>query len=154
VAWAEEVKPTRILDIYCGAGLFTLALAKRGFPSHGVEVSHEAILCAQESARENGLPSATFRTGKADRIVQRLIREGERFDAAVVDPPRKGLPPFILENLTRLGIREFLYVSCSPATFARDVKILKGLGYFLRSVQPFDMFPQTYHVETVGRFSL
>jgi 23S rRNA (uracil1939-C5)-methyltransferase len=117
-------------------------------------VSHETILCAQESARENGLEStATFRTGKADRIVQRLIREGERFDTAVVDPPRKGLPSFILENLSKLGIRNLLYVSCSPATFARDVKILKTLGFRLDWIQPFDMFPQTYHVETVSSFS-
>jgi 23S rRNA (uracil1939-C5)-methyltransferase len=155
VSWGDDVKPSRILDIYCGAGLFTLALAKRGYPSHGVEVSHEAILCAKESARENGLESvATFRTGKADRIVQRLIREGERFDAAVVDPPRRGLHPFILENLTKLGIRNLLYVSCSPATFARDVRQLKTLGYRLDWVQPYDMFPQTYHVETVAGFSV
>jgi 23S rRNA (uracil1939-C5)-methyltransferase len=118
-----------------------------------VEVSHESILCAQDSAKENGLDAlASFRTGKADRIVQRLIREGEHFDAAVVDPPRKGLHPFILENLARLGIKNLLYVSCSPATFARDVKILRTLGFRLNGVQPYDMFPQTYHVETVSAF--
>ncbi len=155
LSWSEEVKPKRLIDIYCGAGLFTLALARQGFQTLGVEVGHEAVLCAQESARKNRLDSsANFRGGKAERIIERLIREGEQFDAAVVDPPRKGLQPEVIENLPKLGVRRLLYVSCSPPTFARDVKALKEIGYQINWIQPFDMFPQTYHVETVSSFSL
>lgn len=154
LAWSDDAKPQRLIDIYCGAGLFTLALAGKGFSTLGVEVGHEAVLCGQESARENRLDSlAQFRGGKAERILERLIREGERFDAAVVDPPRKGLQPGVIENLPKLGVRHLLYVSCSPPTFARDVKALKGIGFQVHGVQPFDMFPQTYHVETVSSFS-
>ncbi|MFH1263923.1 MAG: 23S rRNA (uracil(1939)-C(5))-methyltransferase RlmD [Pseudomonadota bacterium] len=153
-AWAEEIKPARVIDLYCGAGLFTLAFAKRGFPTVGVEVTRESILCAEESARVNGLEGTVrFRGGKAERITERLIREGERFDAAVVDPPRKGLPPELIDKLPRLGVTRLLYVSCSPPTLARDVAVLSTLGYRLVSVQPFDMFPQTYHVETISTFS-
>lgn len=154
LSWANEIKPKRVLDLYCGSGLFTLALTKAGYPTYGVEVSHEAILCAQTSLDENALDSTVWlRTGKADQIVEKLIEEEESFDAAIVDPPRKGIHPEIIKKLSKLGVKHLLYISCSPATLARDVKALKEEGFQLNWTQPFDMFPQTYHVETVSGFS-
>ncbi len=151
--WARKQNVTRALDIFCGAGLFTLALARQNISTLGIDVQYPSIQQAERSAKENQLHElAKFRAGKADRIVQRLFAEGEQFDTAVVDPPRKGLLPGIIETIPKLGIKQLLYVSCSPATFARDVKALAPLGFKLISTQPYDMFPQTYHVELVGTF--
>jgi 23S rRNA (uracil1939-C5)-methyltransferase len=149
--WANDSGVTEILDLFCGAGLFSLALARNGIRAMGVEVSHHAVASAQDSARANGLDNlARFRAGKAHTIVQRLVREGGRWNAAIVDPPRKGLQPDVLNTLPQLGIRHLLYVSCSPATMARDFKALALLGYKVLWLKPFDMFPQTYHVEIMA----
>ena len=153
VAWAKGHKVIRAVDIYCGAGLFTLALAKQEIHVLGIDVQYPAIQCAQTSAKKNSLETfARFRTGKAERMIERIIREGERFDTALVDPPRKGLHPKLLESLPRLGVNRLLYISCSPPTLARDARELQKLGYSIQWVQPYDMFPQTYHVETITFF--
>ena len=148
IEWAGERAIDSILDVYCGAGLFTLALARKGVRTLGVEIAHHSIRSAQTSAQANDLSDrARFRAGRADTILLRLHREGERFPAAIVDPPRKGLHPNLIASFPSLGIRNLLYVSCSPATMARDLKVLLQSGFQVRWIQPFDMFPQTYHVE-------
>jgi 23S rRNA (uracil1939-C5)-methyltransferase len=151
---ARAAGPEKALDLYCGAGLFTLFLARAGIPTLGVEVHYPSVQAAQTSALENGLSgNARFRAGKADRILERLERDGERFPLAVADPPRKGLEPRVLEFLPRLGVKTLLYVSCSPPTMARDFKVLAQQGFRVKSVQPYDMFPHTYHVELLGVLS-
>ncbi len=148
---ARQSKGQTALDLYCGAGLFSLSLAKAGITTLGVEVQHEAVQSAQMSAKENGLgEKAEFRAGKADRIVEKLVRANQTFDIIVVDPPRKGLQPKVIEAIPKLGAHTILYVSCSPPTLARDLKILNGVGYHVEKVQPYDLFPQTYHLETLA----
>ena len=143
-----------LIDIYCGSGLFSIAIAKKNIPVLGVEVQHQAILSAKQSAIRNSVDElARFRTGKAERILERLAQEGERFTRAIVDPPRDGLQPDLLNNLQKLGIRTIYYVSCSPPTLARDVKELTKLGFNVDYCQPYEMFPQTYHIEAVTKLT-
>lgn len=140
----------RLLDAYCGAGTISLAAAARGAQVLGVEIVAPAIDNARANARRNGLEKlARFVCADAAREVPRRIAAGERFDAAILDPPRRGAEAELLNVLADSGIARIAYVSCNPSTLARDVKILTQRGYVLEWAQPVDMFPWTEHVETV-----
>ena len=140
----------RVLDAYCGAGTITLAAAARGAHCVGVEIVAPAIENARHNAAVNGLADrARFICGDAAREIPRLIAAGERFDAAILDPPRKGADAALLNALADAGIPRVAYVSCDPGTLARDVKLLVGRGYRFEWAQPVDMFPWTGHIETV-----
>ena len=139
-----------VLDAYCGAGTITLAAARRAKSALGIEIVAPAIADARRNARRNGLEErARFICGDAAREIPRLLSRGERFDAAILDPPRKGCDAALLEALIRARIPTLAYVSCNPATLARDVKLLCAGGYRLEWAQPVDMFAWTGHVETV-----
>ena len=140
----------RILDAYCGAGTITLAAAQRGAGVLGVEIVAPAIENARRNARRNGFEDrARFVCGDAAREIPRRIAAGERFDAAILDPPRKGAEAALLQALADAQLPRIAYVSCNPSTLARDEKLLAGRGYRLEWAQPVDMFPWTEHVETV-----
>ncbi len=141
-----------VFDLYCGTGSISLALARAARLVIGVEEIAPAIDDARENARLNGLETRTrFEVGRAEDVLPVLIRdEGVRADVAVVDPPRKGCDPRLLEAILTIAPPRFVYVSCNPATLARDLAILaRGGAYRLAAVQPVDLFPQTAHVETV-----
>ena len=143
-------KGCRLLDAYCGAGTITLAAAQLGAQALGVEIVAPAIENARRNARRNGYEGRVrFVCADAAREIPRRIAAGERFAAAVLDPPRKGADPQLLEALAGAEIPRVAYVSCNPSTLARDVKILSARGYRLEWAQPVDMFPWTEHVETV-----
>jgi 23S rRNA (uracil1939-C5)-methyltransferase len=135
----------RLLDLYCGVGLFGLALAGRVGQVVGVESSPSAI--ADATANAEGLDNVTFLEGTAEEILPSL--EGP-VDLAVVDPPRSGIHPQALRALMEKQPRRIAYVSCEPTTLARDCATLAGARYRLLWVQPVDMFPQTYHIESVA----
>lgn len=140
----------RVLDAYCGTGTITLAAARWAGFATGVEIVPPAISDANTNARRNGLTDrARFICGDAAAELPRLLKRGERFDAAILDPPRKGADAATLDALAAVRIPAVAYVSCNPATLARDVKILTGKGYRLEWAQPVDMFPWTSSVETV-----
>ena len=140
----------RVLDAYCGAGTITLSAASRGAEAVGIEIVPPAIENAKQNAARNGLSrSARFICADAAKEIPRLLRRGERFDAALLDPPRKGADAALLDALAAARIPVISYVSCNPATLARDVKRLAQSGYRLHWAQPVDMFPWTGHVETV-----
>ncbi|HEY2476211.1 MAG TPA: 23S rRNA (uracil(1939)-C(5))-methyltransferase RlmD [Candidatus Cybelea sp.] len=151
-AWLAQ--PGRIVDLYCGAGTFALYFARHGWHVHGIEESARAIAEANANARLNGLADyARFETGRVEDLtgsprVARALREA---DAVFVDPPRKGCDEGVLRALAGARVRNVWYLSCDPATLARDLKFLASKGYRLDAVQPFDMFPQTGHVETLVR---
>ncbi len=150
-----EGAPLRVLDAYCGAGTITLAAAARGAQCTGVEIVAPAVENARRNAERNGLSGrARFLCGDAAREIPRLIAGGERFDAAILDPPRRGAEAALLNALAEAEIPRLAYVSCDPGTLARDVKLLTGRGYALRWAQPVDMFPWTGHVETVALLTL
>lgn len=140
----------RVLDAYCGVGTITLAAARLCAHAVGVEIVAPAIADAKENARRNGLADRTrFVCADAAEEIPKMIAWGERFDAAILDPPRKGAEEKLLKSLIQAAPERIAYVSCNPATLARDVKILSQGGYRLEWAQPVDMFPWSGHVETV-----
>jgi 23S rRNA (uracil1939-C5)-methyltransferase len=147
-------QPGRILDLYCGAGTFALYFARHGWHVTGIEENSNAIAEAQANARRNQLDSrARFEAGRVEQRaatarMERMLREA---GVVFLDPPRKGCDETVLAAIARAEVREIWYLSCDAATLARDLKFLLSKGYRLDVVQPFDMFPQTGHVETLVR---
>ena len=146
---AEITKKDLVLDLYCGVGTITLAMAKAAGKVIGVEVVEQAVVDAKENARRNGIQNAEFFCGDAGKAALKLEQEGVRPDVVVVDPPRKGLNADTIEALHRMSPRRIVYVSCDPATLARDVALLKERGYKLKNAQAADLFPRCSHVESV-----
>ena len=148
-----ELKPEDTLcDVYCGAGTITLMMAKNCRTALGIEVVPQAIDNARENAVRNGVSNVDFRCGAAEDVLPRLVDEGLRPDVIVVDPPRKGLEPIVVEAIAKAGPRRVVYVSCNVATQARDAALLCAQGYRLDKVQPVDMFCWTSGVECVAAF--
>ena len=142
---------TRVIDAYCGAGTITLAAADRGARAVGVEIIAPAIENAKRNAMRNNLSDrARFLCGDAAREIPHMIASGEHFDAAILDPPRKGADAALLDALADAAIPRIAYVSCDPGTLARDVKRMTERGYQFEWAQPVDMFPWTGHVEAVA----
>ncbi|MGO4936372.1 23S rRNA (uracil(1939)-C(5))-methyltransferase RlmD [Fundicoccus sp. Sow4_H7] len=138
-----------VLDAYCGIGSISLALATKAKSVYAMEIVPEAIEMAKENASLNQINNAHFEVGKAEEVLPNWQAEGVRFDVAVVDPPRKGLDAQFIETLTDLGPDRIVYVSCNPATCARDCRMIADAGYQLVEIQPVDLFGQTVHVECV-----
>lgn len=144
----EPQPTTRLLDVYCGVGLFALALARAVDSVVGVEEWEPAVADARRSARLNGIGNVTFQAGVAERLLSKL--DGS-FDRVVLDPPRRGCAPEVIAALVRLGPARIVYVSCHPGTLARDCKLLAAAGYRITSAEVIDMFPHTHHVESIVR---
>ena len=138
-----------VIDAYCGTGTITLFLAQKARRVYGIEIVKPAILDAEKNARDNHVKNAEFIVGDATVVMPRLYKQGIRADVVVVDPPRAGCTPTVLETFANMKPKRIVYVSCNPASLARDIAILDGLGYHAREVQPVDMFPNTSHVECV-----
>ena len=135
-----------VIDAYCGTGTISLFLAKRARKVFGVEVVSSAISDAKKNARENNIRNAEFIVGDAVKILPKLFDSG-----IVADPPRAGCDKKVLETFAAMRPEKIIYVSCNPATLARDLKILDELGYVTKKIQPVDMFPFTSHVEAVAQ---
>jgi 23S rRNA (uracil1939-C5)-methyltransferase len=136
-----------LLDAYCGVGTFTLPLARFVASAIGIEIQESALERAYYNAQANGLKNVTFYQGKVEEILPELeIRP----DVVLVDPPRKGCDPQVIERLRLIKAPHLVYVSCQPPTLARDLKLLTQDGlYEISRIQPADFFPQTSHVEAV-----
>lgn len=151
-ALAGPEKFDLVLDLYCGAGTLTLFAAAAGRRCVGVEENRQAVADAWKNAQRNGVKNASFRAGRVEAVLPKLRDELPARAAAVVDPPRAGLSQPALRFLTSARLQRLVYVSCNPATFARDARYLAQSGWRLGPVRPVDLFPQTSHVELVGRF--
>ena len=149
ISQAEITKNDLVLDLYCGVGTITLCMAKAAGKVIGVEVVEQAVLDAKENAKRNGIENAEFFCGDAGKAALKLEQEGIKPDVIVVDPPRKGLNADTIEALSRMSPRRIVYVSCDPATLARDVALLKNHGYVLKNAQAADLFPRCSHVESI-----
>lgn len=147
--YAELKGEETVFDAYCGAGTISLFLSKKAKKVYGVEIVPEAIDDANENAKGNGVTNTEFIAGESEKVIPELIEKGVKADVVVVDPPRKGCDEALLEAVGKMAPEKMIYVSCDPATLARDLGILDGLGYKTVEVQPVDMFPQTASVETV-----
>ena len=147
---AAITKEDLVLDLYCGVGTITLAMAASAGKVIGVEVVEQAVEDARDNAKRNGIENAEFFCGDAGQAALRLEQQGIRPDVITVDPPRKGLNADTIEAITRMAPKRLVYVSCDPATLARDVALLKQRGFTLKSAQAADLFPRCAHVETVA----
>ncbi len=134
-----------VADLYCGVGLFTCALAPAAERIMGIEISEGAVEDARHNAAD--LPNVTIQRGRVEDVLPTV---DDVLDAVVLDPPRGGCSAQALETLVKHRPRRIAYVSCDPATLARDLRVLVDAGYALRWVQPVDMFPQSYHLECVS----
>ena len=128
-------------------------LARRCRRVYGIEVAAPAVADAVRNARANGVENCTFLAGEVRHVLPALVREGVRADVVVADPPRAGFHPKALGALGELAPQRLVYVSCNPATLARDLGGLVARGYRVEWVQPVDMFPQTPHIEAVARLT-
>jgi 23S rRNA (uracil1939-C5)-methyltransferase len=145
-------RPGNIVDLYCGSGTFALYFARHGWNVTGIEENRHAIAEAEANARLNQLADrARFETGRVEQMagVPRVARILQEADVVFLDPPRKGCDEVVLSAIAQARVRNVWYLSCDAATLARDLKFLVSKGYRLGVVQPFDMFPQTGHVETL-----
>lgn len=138
-----------VFDAYCGTGTISLFLSQKAKKVYGVEIVEEAVKNARINAVENGIHNVEFVTGKSEEVIPQLIKRGVKADVVVVDPPRKGCDKALLQSIASMVPRTIVYVSCDPATLARDLAILRQLEYMAAKVQPVDMFAQTGHVESV-----
>ena len=138
-----------VLDLYCGIGTISLCLARRAGRVIGAEIVPQAIEDARANALRNQVANAEFFCGDGGAVAQKLAREGVRPRVICVDPPRKGLGPEVPAILASMAPERMVYVSCDPATLARDLKRLEELGYRTVQARAFDLFPRTAHVETV-----
>lgn len=138
-----------VIDAYCGIGTISLFLAKKARQVYGVEIVPEAVEDARRNADLNGIANAQFATGKAEEILPRWRKQGIEADVIVVDPPRKGCDPALIDTMIAMQPGRIVYVSCNPATLARDLRRLVAGGFTVKDAQPVDQFPQTSHVECV-----
>jgi len=142
------------LDLYCGVGLFSLPLAAKFEKVIGIESNHEAIGYARRNAENAGYENVEFESEMVGRWFERNNHVDRRIDAVLLDPPRVGAEKATMRGIVALKPKKICYVSCDPATLARDLKPLLENGYNIDSISAFDMFPQTHHIETVTHLSI
>ncbi len=140
-----------LLDLYCGTGTIGLAMAHRVRSLIGVEIVAPAVEDAKRNAAENGIDNARFLCADAAKAAKQLEKEGIRPTVVIVDPPRKGCDRALIETVARMAPDRVVYVSCDPATLARDCAVFAECGYTVTDATPVDMFPRTSHVECVVR---
>ena len=151
--YAELSGSETLIDLYCGAGTIGLTMADKVKSLYGIEIIPQAIENAERNAEINGIKNAEFICGDADFGARELEKRGVKADVVILDPPRKGCAPELLDTVCRIAPQRIVYVSCDPATLARDLAILDEKGYKAQTVTPVDMFPRTPHVETVVKLS-
>ena len=138
-----------LLDLYCGTGTIGLSMAHLAGSLVGVEVVPQAVENAWENARRNGISNARFLCADAAQAAKQLAEQGQRPDVIILDPPRKGCDAELVEAVVQMAPQRVIYISCDPATLARDLARFAQLGYEPQLAAPVDMFPGTGHVETI-----
>ena len=147
--FADLDKNETLIDLYCGTGTIGLSMAGRVKKLIGVEIVPQAIEDAKYNAAFNNISNAEFICADASEAAENLKKRGIKADCIIVDPPRKGCDRSLINTIVRMSPKRVVYVSCDPATLARDVHIFEEQGYKLQKATPVDMFPRTTHVETV-----
>lgn len=138
-----------VIDLYCGVGTISLFLAKKAKFVTGIEIVAAAIEDAKENAKLNGINNVEFVCSDAGEYASYMAKNNVKADVIVVDPPRKGCDETTLKAIHTMHPKRVVYVSCNPATLARDIKIMESMGYKAKMVQPVDMFPGSFHIENV-----
>ena len=148
----KDIESKNIVDAYSGTGTIAMILSKKAKKVYAIELVESATKDGEKTASENNISNIEFINGDVEIKLDELIKSGKEIDAIIFDPPRKGIDENSLIATAKKNIKELIYISCNPSTFARDAEILSRYGYKIDSVQPVDMFPGTYHIEVVGRF--
>lgn len=151
IEYAQLTGKETVLDLFCGTGTIGLCVSSKAKKVIGAEIVQDAINDAKENAKINNITNAEFICADADSAAQELHSRGIKPDVIIIDPPRKGGTETLIKTICDMAPERVVYVSCDPATLARDLKIFSGLGYTPQEVTPFDMFPRTAHVECVVR---
>lgn len=149
VEYADIKDTDTVFDLYCGAGTISLYAAKYAKKVYGIEIVERAVKNAERNAALNGIENAEFLCGDAAEITEKLLNNGIFPSCVIVDPPRKGCDNALLNLLLKINSSKISYVSCNPATLARDINFLESNGYKCVKIQPVDMFVQSHHVECV-----
>jgi 23S rRNA (uracil1939-C5)-methyltransferase len=148
--FAEPNGAETVLDLYCGIGNFSLPLAKTAKNVIGIESGYSAIEDAKANARRSGITNTEFIADDLQKGLKTLMERKLRAEVIVLDPPRAGATLKTLERVLAFVPQKIVYVSCNPATLARDLKFFHLFGFRLERLQPIDMFPWTYHIECVA----
>ncbi|WNO50829.1 23S rRNA (uracil(1939)-C(5))-methyltransferase RlmD [Lacticaseibacillus paracasei] len=143
-----------VIDAYSGIGTISLTMARHAKHVYGVEVVEPAVRDARANAVRNHIDNVTFEVGKAEEVIQRWKDNELPVDVLMVDPPRKGLDKSFIDAVGYMKPPKIVYVSCNPATLARDLQLLAAFGYTAKETQPVDMFPQTQHIESITALAL
>lgn len=149
IEYADLDENDVVIDAYCGIGTIGQSLAEKVKHVYGVEIIPEAIADAKKNAEINQLTNLTYEVGTAETVMEAWVSQGIKPSVIIVDPPRKGLTPSFITASSQVAPEKIIYVSCNPATLARDLKLYAEEGYQVEKVQPVDLFPQTPHVESV-----
>ena len=140
-----------VLDAYCGVGLFSLFLAAAAGSIMGIEIDGPAVECARENLKAAGSDKVLFLHGDVGKVMkQQITKRGRLADIVILDPPRSGCDRSVLDSLRTSAVKKVIYISCNPATQARDLRYLVESGFSLERLQPLDMFPQTGHIEVIA----
>ncbi|TWT16489.1 23S rRNA (uracil(1939)-C(5))-methyltransferase RlmD [Streptococcus sp. sy010] len=150
IEFADLTPSDVVIDAYSGIGTIGLSFAKHVKAVYGVEVVEQAVEDAKANAKRNDISNAHYQVGPAEKVMSQWLKDGLVADVIIVDPPRKGLTESFIEASSQMGAKTIVYISCNPATMARDIKHYHQLGYQLIKSQPVDLFPQTHHVEVVS----
>ncbi|MDX9797523.1 MAG: 23S rRNA (uracil(1939)-C(5))-methyltransferase RlmD, partial [Bacteroidales bacterium] len=142
----------RVIDAYSGIGSIALSISDKVGKVFGVEIIKSAVDDAKRNARLNGVKNALFELGNIDKVLEKW--KGFNFDCIIIDPPRKGCSKELLNTIIKMKFPKVIYISCNPATLARDLDYLLKNNYSINRIAPVDMFPQTSHVESVTLLSL
>jgi 23S rRNA (uracil1939-C5)-methyltransferase len=143
-----SLKPRKLLDLYCGNGNFSIPLASIVDEIRGIESFDKSIMLAKQNVEKNKISNAVYLCEDAVKGIKTLVKGQEKFDLVILDPPRTGALELI-KHINLVKPEKIIYISCNPPTLGRDLSILIKSGFVLNSIQPFDMFPHTYHIETV-----
>ena len=150
VEYAALTGSETVFDLYSGIGTLSLFLSRHARQVYGVEIVEDAVRDALDNARLNGCKNVEFLPGAAETVIPDVAEQGLRADVVVLDPPRKGCEPAVLDTIIRMSPQRIVYVSCQPASLFRDLRVFAERGYAIAEIQPVDMFPQTPHVECVA----
>ncbi|MGL5377731.1 MAG: 23S rRNA (uracil(1939)-C(5))-methyltransferase RlmD [Cetobacterium sp.] len=150
ISMFQNIQDKTIVDAYAGTGTIGMILSRNAKKVYSIEIIEAAVKDGIKTAKENKIENVEFLCGDVNKELGKLIKK-ESVDSIILDPPRKGIDEESLLNIAKVGIKEIIYISCNPSTFARDTEILEREGYSLVRVKPVDMFPQTSHIEVVGR---
>jgi len=146
--WTALSGKERVLDLYCGMGNFSLALAQKGGEVVGVDLKRASIRSAKKNAAANHIAHCHFIQKSAGEAIKEYANAEEQFDLVLLDPPRQGCKE-VIPYLPDIGAQYVVYISCDPATLSRDLSLIKEYGYRIMKMQMIDMFPQTHHMETI-----